>query len=126
MIGIRRPIPHALVETLIPRGSWRRELLEVKQDSQTVFDLQERRAVHGAPAFSKSLPGYRTDILALDIAHFLHASLGRLDLNVERDALGFAGQRKGYHQFRWPCVECIHRDHESWAVSTLLVPQDWA
>jgi hypothetical protein len=32
----------------------------------------------------------------------LHASLGRLDFNMERDALGFAGQRKDYYQFRWP------------------------
>jgi hypothetical protein len=88
--------------------------------------LQERYAAHGAPAFSKSLPGYRTNILALDIAHLFQTSLGRLDFNMERDALGFTGQRKDYHQLRWPCVKCIHRDHESRALSTLLVPQDWA
>jgi len=126
VIGIRRIIPNALGETLTPMGTWRQEFLEVKQDSQPVFDLQERYAAHGAPAFSKSLPGYRLDILALDIAHLCHTSLGRLDFNVKRDSLGFTGQQKDYHQFRWSCVEGIHRDYESRELSTLLVPQDWA
>jgi hypothetical protein len=92
-----------------------------KEDPKPILDRCQRGRRDLSPPARKSLPGDGADILTLDKAPDLHATLGRADLYVKRDTLDNAGEGQEYYQLSRPVVERIHRDNEAGSNSRLFM-----
>jgi hypothetical protein len=83
------------------------DLLQMKQDAQTVFNQRDRLLGEAAVAAGQPGSTHRTNVLTLDIASLLEAAFGWSDLDVQWNPLRFRADGQEHKQLRGAGVERV-------------------